>query len=143
MATKTTSTKKKTSTRSTTKAAVTKPRAAASTKTKAKTPAKAAKTPKVAVTKIDGAPDTSSKVLTKKELVMRIVQASGMRQGEARKAYEAMMQAVAQALDEGYDLAAPPLGKIKIAKTKETPNGKLVVLRAKLRNKGPVVEAAE
>lgn len=68
-----------------------------------------------------------------------------MRQGEARKAYEATMQAVAQALDEGYDLTAPPLGKIKIAKTKETANGKLVVLRAKLRGTGPrpIAEAAE
>lgn len=63
-----------------------------------------------------------------------------MKKGDARRALEATMEAVAQALREGYNLSLPPLGKVKIARTKETPNGKMVVLRAKLKD--PAVVAA-
>ncbi|EPX79140.1 hypothetical protein thalar_01963 [Litoreibacter arenae DSM 19593] len=74
---------------------------------------------------------------------------SGMKKGDARRALEATMEALAGALREGNNLSLAPLGKIKIARTKDTPNGKLVVLRAKLKDpkpaepKDPLAEAAE
>ena len=87
--------------------------------------------------------------LTKKEMVERMVASTGMKKGDARRALEATMAAVAQALREGYNLSLPPLGKVKIARTKDTPNGKMVVLRAKLKEpetaapKAPLAEVDE
>lgn len=127
------------------------------TRAASKTPTAAAKTaPKAKVVSTKPAPVAEAQgmdPLTKKELVERMVRDSGMKKGDARRALEATMGVIAGALREGRDLAVPPLGKIKIARTKETPNGKLVVLRAKLKEPGaggggtapkdPLAEAAE
>ena len=75
--------------------------------------------------------------LTKKEMVDRMVAQSGMKKGDARRALEATMAAMADALREGNDLSLAPLGKLKIARTKDTPNGKMVVLRVKLKEPVP------
>ncbi|PTX55765.1 DNA-binding protein HU-alpha [Litoreibacter ponti] len=119
-----------------------------------KTPTAAAKTAPKAKVVATKAPATAPDVpgmdpLTKKELVERMVAQSGMKKGDARRALEATMGVIAGALREGRDMNLPPLGKIKIARSKETPNGKLVVLRAKLKEPGgaapkdPLAEAAE
>ncbi|MFK7752550.1 MAG: hypothetical protein AB8B51_08365 [Sedimentitalea sp.] len=61
---------------------------------------------------------------------------SGMKKGEARHAVDAMLIVLHGAINEGLDIAAAPLGKIKIVRKKETPNGELAVLRVKLRDPG-------
>ncbi|MEP3345928.1 MAG: HU family DNA-binding protein [Litoreibacter sp.] len=136
--TKTTKTK-----RSTTRAASTTPKAATKKSSKAKV-VSTKSTPVVA--QADGAEVVE---LSKKEMVERMVASSGMKKGEARRAFEATMEVLAQALREGHNMSLPPLGKIKIARTKDTPNGKMVVMRAKLKDpesstpKEPLAEAAE
>ena len=129
--------------RSTTRAASTTPKAAAKAAPKSMvTPAKATPT-----SEMDGQVDRPE--LTKKEMVERMVAQSGMKKGDARRALEATMAAMAEALREGNDLSLAPLGKIKIARTKDTPNGKMVVLRVKLKEpvlavpKDPLAEASE
>ncbi|WP_425454427.1 hypothetical protein [Litoreibacter meonggei] len=57
-----------------------------------------------------------------------------MKKGDARRALEATMAAMSDALREGNNLSLAPLGKMKISRTKDTPNGKLVVLRIKLKD---------
>lgn len=137
----TTSTKAK---RSKTRTASTTPKAAAKTAPKAKVVSTKAKAKPVEAGAAIDAPE-----LGKKELVERIVARSGMKKGEARRAFEATMEVLAEALREGQNLSLPPLGKIKIARTKDTPNGKMVVMRAKLKDPvaaspiDPMPEAAE
>lgn len=144
MATKPTSTTLKKAKRSTTRAAATTPMAAAKT---------AVKAPKASVistkTTSLGADEAPRAEATKKDIVAAMMSATGMKKGDARRAMEATMVAIADALAQGKDLSLPPLGKIKIARMKDTPNGKLVVLRAKLKEpqalvtKDPLADAAE
>ena len=112
--------------RSRTKAAITKPVAAA----------KAAR--------VAAVPDTATKEITKKALVEDFMEESGMKKGDARRAVDAMLVVLHKALHDGNDIAAAPLGKIKIVRKKETPNGQLAVLRVKLRDpdKMPNLQAA-
>lgn len=146
MATKPSTSASKKTKRSTTRAASTTPKAAAKTVAKAPKATVVSTKAKAASAQADVA---ARPEMTKKDLVESMMSATGMKKGEARRALEATMSAVADALKEGKDLAVPPLGKIKIARTKETPNGKLVVLRAKLKepkppvSKDPLAEAAE
>lgn len=69
-----------------------------------------------------------------------------MKPGEARRAVEATLASMRDLLDEGSDLAAAPLGKMMIAREKQTKNGKLVVCRIKLKpgeKADALVKAAE
>ena len=150
MATKPTNSTSKKAKRSTTRAAATTPKAAA--KTAAKTPKTVVSTKASAATAAVAPIEADKPVrdeVTKKELVASMVAATGMKKGDARRAMEATVTAIAEALNAGKDLSLPPLGKIKIARTKETPNGKLVVMRAKLKDpksaapKDPLAAAAE
>ncbi|MDA8747344.1 HU family DNA-binding protein [Litoreibacter sp.] len=119
--------------RSTTKAAITKPMAAAKS---------------VPLTRPDGKPDikvvTSEKFsdaaseINKRELVERVTAQSGMKKGDARRAVDAVLTALGSAIAEGKDIAAAPLGKIKIVRKKQTPNGELAVLRVKLKDPNKV-----
>lgn len=118
---------KSTASRSKTKAVSTRPTAVAR-KTAAR-PKPAAK-PQLAAVE----PDVPRKELKKKELIDRITAKSGMKRGEVRTTLDATLTVLRQALREGCDLSMAPLGKLKIAREKETPNGKLVVCRVKLKD---------
>lgn len=72
--------------------------------------------------------------IPKKELVQRMVDETGMKAGEARRALDAVLSVLASGLREGADISAAPLGKIKIIRSKETANGDLVVCRIKLKD---------
>lgn len=106
--------------RSKTKAVSKKPRTAATASTK------------VAAKEI--APDQPERrTLSKKELIARVAAHGDMKPGPARHALEATLAALRETLSEGSNVTAAPLGKIMIAREKETPNGKLVVCRVKLK----------
>lgn len=113
--------------RSKTKAVSTRPTAARKTTAK----------PKLVAVESPKSTEAPRKELTKKDLIERIVTESGMKKGEVRTALDATLTVLRQALREGSDIAAAPLGKLKIAREKETPNGKLVVCRVKLKDPTP------
>ena len=121
MSTKTTTKSK----RSTTKAASARPKAARATTAKTEKP-------KQVADKATGAVETAN--LSKKELIGRVMEHAGMKKGEARRAVDATMAVLGQALGEGKNIAAAPLGKMSIARQKDTANGKLVVVRIKLKD---------
>lgn len=112
--------------RSSTKAAVKKPIAAS----KHLATSTSAKTSDAALT------SGQAGELSKKELLEAVVAESGMKKGEARRALDAVLSVMHGALSEGKDISAAPLGKIKIARKKQTPNGELAVLRVKLKTPG-------
>lgn len=125
----TTTTSKASSLRSKTKAVSTRPTAARKTTT--------ATTPKLATPTLVSV-DTSEKrtELEKKDLIDRIAEESGMKKGEVRTALDATLIVLRQALQDGSNLSIAPLGKLKIAREKQTPNGKLVVAKIKLKDGG-------
>ena len=52
-----------------------------------------------------------------KDLVDQVASATGTKKSDAKKAVEATLAAIAAALKSGSDLALPPLGKLRIART--------------------------
>ena len=52
-----------------------------------------------------------------KDLVDQVASATGTKKPDAKKAVEATLAAIAAALKSGSDLALPPLGKLRIART--------------------------
>lgn len=123
--------------RSKTRAAATKPRAVRKTvKPAVAKPVLVQSDPVVA----DAKPDVDALEISKKELIERLVENADMKKGEARRALDAVLSVLNGALAEGANISAAPLGKIKIARTKDTATGQLVVCRVKL--KGPVTPDA-
>jgi len=112
--------------RSTTKAAVRKPVAAKASA--------ASEAIKPAAKKEKQGPFTATGELGKKELLEKVVAESGLKKGDARTALNAMLKVLHGALAEGKDISAAPLGKLRIARKKQTPNGELAVLRVKLKS---------
>ena len=114
--------------RSKTRAATTKPTAVRKT---AKTVVKA------------DTPEIERVELSKKDLIERMVATTEMKKGEARRALDAVLDVLGETLADGKNIAAAPLGKIKIARTKDTATGQLVVCRVKLKKPVEMATAAE
>lgn len=95
-----------------------------------KAPASAAATPAVVE---NLSPVVLSNELKKKELVDLVVQRSGMKKKDVKPVVEAMLGVLGDALAEQRELNLQPLGKMKIQRGKELPDGRALVL--KLRQK--------
>lgn len=67
----------------------------------------------------------------KKEFIDRVAEASGIKRGEAKKAIEATLKELGDALQRGDDLNLPPLGKISVNRQRD--GGGAHVIVAKLR----------
>ncbi len=122
--------------RSTTKAA-SKPAAApkrSKTKAAIKKPVAAAKSVTPIKVLAPEADKNDATEINKRELVERVAVQSGMKKGEARKAVDAVLGAIGKTISEGKGIAAAPLGKMKLVRKKQTPNGELAVLRVKLKD---------
>ncbi|KAJ55474.1 hypothetical protein ACMU_12335 [Actibacterium mucosum KCTC 23349] len=132
--TKPTTTRKRTTTtrKTTTKTAV-KPIAAAAT-----TPEVAPVVSLVEATAAD-APATEDKapeaMMRKKDLVDRVVEASGMKKKDVKPAVEAALVELGKALAAGETLNLHPFGKLKITRRKELPDGEALTARIRRSNR--------
>lgn len=75
-------------------------------------------------------------VMRKKELIDRVVERSGIKKKDAKPVVEAMLGVLGEALAEKRELALQPLGKIKIKRERELPNGRMLVTRIR-QSSGP------
>jgi len=117
-----------------------------STKTRPKTTAKASSTatpPKadaeqsitpVVVTE-NAAADTGPE-LKKQELLDKIVTRSEVKKKFAKPVVEAMLEVLGEALAEGRELNLQPLGKVKLNRTKETPNARIIIAKIRQSKQG-------
>lgn len=118
----------------------------------------APRTPKTqapAILPADPAPEAGIKtrvILKKKDFLDRAIERSGVRKADAKAAVEATLAVLAEALSKGEELVLPPLGKIKVAREKANPKGRILMLRLQLTpdDRGefaggtePLAEAAE
>jgi hypothetical protein len=81
--------------------------------------------------KVKAKADARPKV-SKKELITTVVQATGVKRGDAMKVIDATLQALNDALDGGKDVAATPFGMLRVVKKKEGKGGGALVCRVRL-----------
>jgi len=81
------------------------------------------------------------KVLGKRELVDRVVAASGIKKKAAKPVVEAMLKELGDALSREEALNLQPFGKASIKRNKDMPNAEVIELR--LRRSKLAVQAAE
>jgi len=72
-------------------------------------------------------------LLRKRELVERVALRAGVKKKDVKPIVEVMLAEIGKALSAGRGCALPPLGRIKINREKELPDGRVVIL--KLRQK--------
>lgn len=90
---------------------------------------------------VDAPEATVVTTLTKKELVEQATELSGVKRSEAKKAIEAALKIIGDAMQEGSDLNLPPLGKLSVNRQREVPGAHIVI--SKLRRPKAMLEAAE
>ncbi|MEZ5779927.1 MAG: HU family DNA-binding protein [Paracoccaceae bacterium] len=79
-------------------------------------------------------------VLKKKELIERVVEASGMKRKDVKPIVESTLKVLGDALSAGAGLVLPPFGKAKINRQKDLASGEMMII--KLRRDGPAYEAS-
>lgn len=85
-------------------------------------------------------PSTTSEVLDlrKKELIDQVVERTGVKKRDAKPVIEAMLAVLGEAISAERSANLEPLGKLRVTRSKDTPNGRLHVCR--LRRKKAVSE---
>lgn len=89
-------------------------------------------TPKTASKEESPADAGAQPVLKKPELFDAVVTRTNLKKRDVKPAVETAMAVIAEALREGTDVNLPPLGKLRIVKSKTLENG-ATVLTLKLR----------
>ncbi len=94
------------------------------------------------------APVVTAPDMSKKELIEKVVERSGVKKREAKPAIEAALAILGEAIAESRALNLPPFGKLRINRAEEKANGRITV--CKLRQpkpketvKEPLAEPAE
>ena len=86
-------------------------------------------------------------MVRKKELIGAVVARSGVKKRDAKPVVEALLAELATALAKGRGLNLPPLGRVKINRTREMENGRVIIVKMRQKdNAAPetgVKEAAE
>jgi nucleoid DNA-binding protein len=98
-------------------------------------PARPKKTPKAPVsdTVVDNdAPAVDPNLLKKPDLLDQVVSRTNLKKRDVKPAVEAALAVIGEALRKGNELALPPLGKVRLVKTKELDGG-ACVMTLKLR----------
>ena len=72
---------------------------------------------------------TEEKVLRKKELFERVVEATGAKKKDVKPIVEATLKLLGDTLSSGDDLVLPPLGKAKVSKQKDLGSAEMLVIR--------------
>ncbi|SLN47913.1 Integration host factor subunit alpha [Pseudooceanicola marinus] len=93
----------------------------------------------------EGAPDdgmtsdmgTEQTPLKKKELIDRVVARSGLKKKDTKPVVEALLTVLGETLSEGREANLQPLGKIKVTRSKDLANGR--VMTARIRQSGPAL----
>ena len=135
-----TSTTKRSSTGKATAAKTTprKPATSIKPKAKTKTAAKAASASKVVSTKATQAPEpvvvvpnevSAELPMRKKELIDLVVERSGIKKKDAKPVVEAMLAVLGETIGDGRELNMQPLGKLRINRSVERSNGRIIVCK--------------
>lgn len=84
-----------------------------------------------------------TRMLRKRDLVLRAAESSGVKKKDTRAVVEAVLAEIGAALSRGEGLILPPLGKAKINRQKETGGGEVLVLRLRRGGKNEAAANAD
>ena len=96
----------------------------------AKMPAPA-KTPKAVLAKKANASADTVTVVKLKEIIDRVVSAASLKKKDVKPVVEATLKAIGDALAAGEALILPPLGRLRVSRSKDMVNGAMLTLRLK------------
>ncbi|MCL6285544.1 HU family DNA-binding protein [Ruegeria sp. 2012CJ41-6] len=74
-------------------------------------------------------PVVSAPELRKKELIEQVVARSGVKKKDAKPAVEALLEILGETVAQGRELNLQPFGKLKINRSEEKANGRVVICR--------------
>ncbi len=89
-----------------------------------------ATSPKTVAAPADDA-DVKAPSLKKTDLIARAADKSGLKKKDLKPATDAILAALSDALMAGEELVLPPLGRIKVIKSKDLPKGKMLTMKLK------------
>lgn len=110
---------------------------------KSKSSAKAKAVSEKTIVQEDGDSATKDRpdMVRKTELIDAIVLRTGLKKKDVKPTVEATLELFAQTLKEGKDLSLPPMGKIKLMKSKDLDNGaKVLTLKLRLARPSEALE---
>ncbi|MDG1472228.1 MAG: HU family DNA-binding protein [Ascidiaceihabitans sp.] len=121
-----TTAKKTTATKATAKKSTTAKAPTAATQPVAVSLSQTAATPVVV-----GAPEPviSGPMMRKKELIDLVVERSGIKKKDAKPAVEATLAVLGEAIGDSRELNLQPMGKLKVHRVKQMPNGRVMVTK--------------
>jgi DNA-binding protein HU-alpha len=90
---------------------------------------------KIKAAKTETASDGDGTSLKKKDLIDRVVAASGVKKKDAKPVVEAMLAEMGEALGRGEGLQLLPFGNLRVVKSKDLASGEVVTV--KVRRPGP------
>lgn len=76
-------------------------------------------------------------VMRKKELIDAVVAEAGMKKKDVKPVVEAMLSVLGDALAEKRELNLQPLGKIKVRRERQMPNGRMLVTKIRQAARKP------
>ncbi|WP_245723249.1 HU family DNA-binding protein [Lutimaribacter saemankumensis] len=94
-------------------------------------------------------PALTAPEMKKKELIDVVVKRSGIKKKDAKPVVEAMLAVLGEELARGREMNVKPLGKVKINRIKQLPNGRVVMCKLRQNDapatpaKDPLADAAE
>jgi DNA-binding protein HU-alpha len=86
-------------------------------------------------------PVVSGPMMRKKELIDLVVERSGIKKKDAKPVVEATLAILGEALADARELNLQPLGKVKVRREKQMPNGRVLV--TKIRQSMPNTDTPE
>lgn len=92
-------------------------------------PEPTAAAPKVAPVVVTSAAPTVMTEMRKEQLLDEVAKRSGAKRKDVKPIVEAALEVMGEALGDGQELNLKPLGKVKIARTKQVANGRVINLR--------------
>lgn len=85
-------------------------------------------------------PVVAEPAMRKKELIDQVVERSGIKKKDAKPVVEAMLAVLGEAVGEGRELNLQPLGKLRINRSEDRSNGRVII--CKLRQSVATVESS-
>ncbi|MEM9317529.1 MAG: HU family DNA-binding protein [Pseudomonadota bacterium] len=82
--------------------------------------------------------DGPRKLLKRNDLLAAMAERSDLPRSDLRAVLELALDEIGRALSQGHDLAVPPLGRLKVTKTRDT--GPAEILNLRLRRKSTETE---
>ena len=80
-------------------------------------------------------PTVSALPIKKPELIERVMAETGMKKKDVKPVVEAMLTVLGRTLANGEELTVPPLGKVMIKRMKDVANAKIMTLKVRHPNR--------